>query len=138
MQESTSHADIPTGSERILVVEDHESLRRYTTTALSELGYEILEAENGSTALRVLEGPQEIDLLFTDVVLPGGMTGRELADKARIHRPGLRVLFTTGYTNNAIVHNGRLDPGLDLLGKPYTREALARKIRLVLQRADLC
>lgn len=97
MQESTSHADIPTGSERILVVEDHESLRRYTTTALSELGYEILEAENGSTALRVLEGPQEIDLLFTDVVLPGGMTGRELADKARIHRPGLRVLFTTGY-----------------------------------------
>jgi signal transduction histidine kinase len=127
-------ADLPTGSETILVVEDHEHLRHYTTTTLTGLGYTILEADSGPTALRVLEDPQEINLLFTDVVLPGGMTGRELAYQARVRRPGLKVLFTTGYTKNAIVHNGRLDAGVDLLGKPFTRHALAKKIRGVLAR----
>ena len=132
--ESILFAELPTGNETILVVEDHENLRHYTTTTLAELGYTILEAASGSAALRVLEDAQVIDLLFTDVVLPGGMNGRELADHARVRRPGLRVLFTTGYTKNAIVHNGRLDAGVDLLGKPFTRDSLAKKIRDVLSR----
>jgi CheY-like chemotaxis protein len=124
--------ELPGGDETILVVEDHPNLRRYTVTTLAELGYHVLEAETGDIALRVLRDTPSVDLLFTDVVLPGGMTGRELADQARCERPRLPVLFTTGYTKNAIVHNGRLDPGVDLLGKPFTREALAKKIRRVL------
>jgi signal transduction histidine kinase/CheY-like chemotaxis protein len=135
VKESILFADLPTGSGTILVVEDHEHLRHYTTTTLTELGYTILEADSGPAALRVLEDPQEINLLFTDVVLPGGMTGRELAGQARDQRPGLKVLFTTGYTKNAIIHNGRLDAGVDLLGKPFTRDALAKKIRAMLARA---
>ena len=134
IRESILFAELPAGNETILVVEDHENLRHYTTTTLAELGYTILEAASGPAALRVLEDAQEIDLLFTDVVLPGGMTGRELADHARVRRPDLRVLFTTGYTKNAIVHNGRLDAGVDLLGKPFTRDSLAKKIRDVLSR----
>ena len=135
-RESILFAELPTGSETILVVEDHEHLRHFTTATLTELGYSVLEAGSGSAALRLLEDSHEIDLLFTDVVLPGGMTGRELADQARIRRPNLRVLFTTGYTKNAIVHNGRLDAGVDLLSKPYTRDALAKKIRSVLFRLE--
>ncbi len=133
-EESILFVELPKGNETILVVEDHENLRHYTTTTLAELGYQILEAENGPAALNILETSKDIDLLFTDIILPGGMTGREVAEMARARRPELKVLFTTGYSKNAIVHNGRLDAGVDLLGKPFTREALARKIRLVLQR----
>ncbi len=120
------------GQETVLVVEDHEDLREYSAGVLRELGYRVLEAANARAALKLMEGPEEIHLVFTDVVLPEGMDGRRLADEARRRRPGIRVLFTTGYTRNAIVHNGRLDPGVHLITKPFTFEALADKVRGVL------
>ena len=124
---------VPTGrsTETILVVEDDEDVRRYSTECLRELGFSIFEAASGSVALRVLDHHPEINLLFTDVGLPG-INGRQLVDEARRRRPGLRVLFTTGYARNAIVHHGRLDPGLQLLTKPFTRAQLASRVRDVL------
>ncbi|MDO9218579.1 MAG: ATP-binding protein, partial [Lacisediminimonas sp.] len=116
------------GSEIILMVEDDEFVRRYAQGELRNLGYTVLAAENGMQALELLRAHVGIDLLFTDVVMPG-MGGRELAEQARQLRPGLRVLYTSGYTENAIVHNGRLDPGVLLLTKPYRRIELANKIR---------
>jgi len=89
----------------------------------------VLEAPCGADALGLIENDDSIDLLFTDVVMPGGMSGRQLADAARQRRPGLRVLYTSGYTENAIVHHGRLDPGVMLLPKPYRRADLARAVR---------
>jgi len=125
--------DLPSGEgETVLVVEDEEALRAYTTEALRELGYRVLEAPNGPAALELLNRETRVDLLFTDVVLPGGMNGRVLAEEARRRRPGLRALFTTGYTRNAIVHHGRLDPGVHLLGKPFTYAELALKVRRLL------
>ena len=94
-----------------------------------------MAADGPRAALRLIESHREIDLLFTDIVMPE-MNGKQMADKAIEMRPGLRVLFTTGYTQNAIVHGGRLDPGVKLLGKPYRREELARKIRDVLALAQ--
>jgi CheY-like chemotaxis protein len=99
---------------------------------LSELGYRVLEAANGAAALEALAHEDGIDLLFTDVVMPGGMNGRQLADEAVLRCPGLKVLFTTGYTRNAIVHHGRLDPGVQMIGKPFSFEELGAKIRAVL------
>ncbi|HYE00529.1 MAG TPA: ATP-binding protein [Alphaproteobacteria bacterium] len=120
--------------EVVLVVEDDEDVRRTVVQHLGELGYAVLEAPDGATALAVLAAAPRIDLLFTDVVLPGG-SGRELVERARALRPELRrVLYATGYTRNAIVHNGVLDAGVDLLSKPFTQEALARKLREVLDR----
>ncbi len=118
--------------ETILVVEDEEDVRAHTVGILTELGYTVLEAANGAAALDRIERRPEIRLLFTDVGLPGGMNGRQLADAARQRRPGLKVLFTTGYARNAIVHEGRLDPGVDLVTKPFSYAALAGKIRDVL------
>jgi PAS domain S-box-containing protein len=115
--------------ETVLVVEDDEDVRSYTTDTLRELGYTVLEAQNGQSALRVLESHPEIDVLFTDVGLPGGMNGRQLADTARERRSDLKVLFTSGYARNAIVHEGRLDPGVELITKPFTQAALAAKLR---------
>ncbi|BCM21826.1 blue-light-activated protein [Mesorhizobium sp. J8] len=120
------------GDETILVVEDHDDLRSYSVGVLQELGYRVLEAPNGPAALDLLTRVDRVDLLFTDVVLPAGMDGRRLADEALRLRPELRVLFTTGYSRNAIVHNGRLDPGVQLLPKPFTFDALAAKVRSVL------
>jgi signal transduction histidine kinase len=120
--------------ETILVVEDERDLRVYTTEALRELGYRVLEAADGHAALGLVDRHPEIDLLFTDVVLTGGMNGRALADEAARRRPGLPVLFTTGYTANAIVHHGRLDPGMHLIGKPFTYAELAAKVRRMLDR----
>ena len=117
--------------ETILVVEDDESLRAYTTEILTELGYRVLPARNGHSALQVLE-QNRVDLLFTDVVMPGGMNGRQLADEALLRDPKLKVLFTTGYTRNAIVHHGRLDAGVHMIGKPYTFAELGAKIRALL------
>jgi CheY-like chemotaxis protein len=99
---------------------------------LRSLGYTVLAAKSGPEALPILAGAEALDLLFTDVVMPGGMSGRELADRAHSLRPGLKVLFTSGYTENAIVHQGRLDPGVQLLRKPYRRRDLALKLRSVL------
>jgi signal transduction histidine kinase len=121
--------------ETILVVEDNEGVRAYARSVLEEVGYSVLEAGQADAALRLLDGNARIDLLFTDVVLPGGMSGRALADRAGRLRNGLPVLFTTGYTPNAIVHHGRLDAGVHLLGKPYTQQDLTRKIREMLDAA---
>jgi PAS domain S-box-containing protein len=118
--------------ETILVVEDENSLRQYTTETLRELGYRVLDAPDGPTALDILDQHPEIDLLFTDVVLAGGMNGRVLADEVLRRRPNIEVLFTTGYTSNAVVHHGRLDPGVHLISKPFTYAELASKVRRLL------
>jgi signal transduction histidine kinase len=121
--------------ETILVVEDNDDLRTYSTGAITEMGYSVLEAASGGEALSVLDSADEVALLFTDVVLRGGMNGRQLADEARRRRPSLKVLYTTGYTRNAIVHNGQLDPGVQLIGKPFTTAELSAKLRAVLDAA---
>jgi PAS domain S-box-containing protein len=120
------------GSETILVAEDDESVRDIVVSLLTALGYQVLQARDAQGALCIIESGVHIDLLFTDVVMPGPVRSPELAKRARAHLPHLAVLFTSGYTENAIVHGGRLDEGVDLLSKPYTNDALARKIRLVL------
>ncbi|MFN3944357.1 MAG: ATP-binding protein [Allosphingosinicella sp.] len=125
-------APVDGGDETILVVEDHDELRDYSAGVLRELGYKVIEARDGAEAIAVLSGGKRVDLLFTDVVLPGGMNGREVADRAARLRPGLKLLFTTGYTRNAIVHNGKLDPGVALITKPFTFDRLAAKVRQVL------
>jgi CheY-like chemotaxis protein len=118
-------------SERIMVVEDEVRVRNYSTEALKELGYSVIAAETPAHALRLIEDGVGVDLLFTDVVMPG-MNGRQLAAAASAKLPGLKVLFTTGYTRNAIVHNGVLDPGTAVLQKPFTLDQLAAKVRGVL------
>ena len=118
--------------QKILVVEDEDDVRAFTTEILRELGYEVLEAANGAAALHTLRREADIVLLFTDVGLPGGMNGRHLADVARKLRADLKVLFTTGYARNAIVHDGRVDPGVALIPKPFTYAGLAAKIEEVL------
>jgi signal transduction histidine kinase/ActR/RegA family two-component response regulator len=115
----------------VLVVEDHDALRAYSTDALRELGYTVLEAAAGQKALEILDSHPDIVLLFTDVVLPHGMNGRQLADEALRRRPGLKVLFTTGYTRNAIIHDGKLDDGVHLLSKPFTYADLAAKLHRI-------
>jgi PAS domain S-box-containing protein len=125
--------DAPQGSEGevILLVEDNEDVRGYSAMILKELGYAVLEAEEGDAALAILRSGQRVDLLFTDVVLPG-RSGRDLADAACLLRPSLKVLFTTGYSRNAIVHHGRLDAGVQLITKPFTFEQLAVRVRNVI------
>ncbi len=118
----------------VLVVEDDELVRRFVAEQVETLGYRVLTAANGAEALAILESDADVDLLFTDVVMPGSIGGRELADLARNLYPGLPVLFTSGYTENAIVHQGRLDPGIALLNKPYRQSDLARKLAAVLNR----
>ena len=120
------------GDESILIVEDDALVREYVVTQVSRLGYDTLAASNGAEALAIINGPERIDLLFTDVIMPGGMNGRQLAIEAQKLRPGLKVLFTSGYTENAIVHHGRLDAGVLLLPKPYLTSDLARMIRTAL------
>ena len=121
----------PGHGETVLVVEDDDGVRQYGTTALRQLGYHVFEAADGPAALRILEQQKDIALMFTDVGLPG-MNGRVLAGHAARLRPGLKVVFTTGYARNAIVHGGLLDPGVELLPKPFTIDSLARKLRQVL------
>jgi len=120
------------GEETILVLEDDDDVRTYSVETLRELGYRVLEAHDGPSALRLLERQTRVDLLFTDVVLPGGMTGAQVAAEARALRPELKVLFTTGYARNAIIHHGRLDKGVQLLTKPFSHNDLAAKVRDVL------
>jgi signal transduction histidine kinase len=133
----TRNTERATGTECILVVEDDDSLRAYTTEILRDLGYDVAEAAHAAAALLVLEEEaRTIDLLFTDVVMPGGMNGRQLADEALARRPGLKVLFTTGYSRYAIGDHNQLDPNLQLIGKPFTIDALATKVRGILDGGD--
>jgi PAS domain S-box-containing protein len=122
------HAPRSSRGETVLVVEDDQDVRAHSTGILRELGYDVLEAPLAAVGLQMLDRHPEIRLLFTDVGLPGGMNGRQLADEARRRRPDLKVLFTTGYARNAIVHDGRLDPGVALITKPFTFSALAAKL----------
>lgn len=125
-------ANVSGGSETVLVVEDDEEVRNTVVEMLTELGYNVLKAVDAHSGLSVVESGIPIDILFTDVVMPGPLKSTELARKAKERLPQIAVLFTSGYTENSIVHGGRLDVGVELLSKPYTREALARKIRHVL------
>ena len=118
--------------ETVLVVEDNDGVREYARSALEELGYAVREAASANEALAVLESGARVDLVFTDVVLPGGVSGRQLSERIRTQRPNLPVLFTTGYTRNAIVHHGRLDPDVQLINKPYSQLDLAQKVRKLL------
>jgi CheY-like chemotaxis protein len=120
------------GDESILIVEDDALVREYVVTQVSRLGYKTLAASNAAEGLAMINGAERIDLLFTDVIIPGGMNGRQLATEALKRRPGLKVLYTSGYTENAIVHHGRLDAGVLLLPKPYVSSDLARMIRTAL------
>jgi PAS domain S-box-containing protein len=120
------------GEERILVVEDDMLVRKHLISQLLGLGYKVVGVGSGPEAIEILAQTQSFDLLFTDIVMPGGMSGRELADTALKMRPEIKVLFTSGYTEQAIIHNGRLDPGVQLLSKPYRRQQLAEKVRLLL------
>jgi CheY-like chemotaxis protein len=120
------------GSEVVLVVEDDTEVREVVVAMLSDLGYRVLQASDAAKGLAVVESGIPVDLLFTDVVMPGTLKSPEMARQARQRIPDLAVLFTSGYTENSIVHGGRLDAGVELLSKPYSREALARKVRHVL------
>jgi len=120
------------GDKLILIVEDDSLVREYVVTQIRSFGYKTLAASNAMEALAIINGPDPIDLLFTDVIIPGGMNGRQLATEALLRRPGLKVLYTSGYTENAIVHHGRLDAGVLLLPKPYLSSDLARMIRTAL------
>jgi CheY-like chemotaxis protein len=127
-------APVVGGHETILVVEDDELVRNYVIAQLNSLGYATLAAGSAAEALELVEGGAKFDLLFTDVIMPG-MNGRQLADALIRRWPSLRVLYTSGYTENAIVHHGRLDPGVALLNKPYRKTDLAQKVREVLAAA---
>ena len=118
--------------ETILLVEDDEEVNRFGTEVLQDEGYNVISTHEASSALRLLDGNPDIRMLFTDVVLPGGMNGKQLADEALRRRPKLKVLFTTGYTRDAIVHHGRIDADVDLLIKPFTPDALSDKVRQIL------
>ena len=120
------------GDESILIVEDDALVREYVVTQISRFGYHTLAASNAAEGLAIIDGAERIDLLFTDVIIPGGMNGRQFATEALRRRPGLKVLYTSGYTDNAIVHHGRLDAGVLLLAKPYLSSDLARMIRTAL------
>jgi PAS domain S-box-containing protein len=138
LQETASEAEVAAnvrgGNETILVVEDDVLVRKYVITQIASLGYGTLQAANAAEALKLVDSGVPIDLLFTDVIMPGGMNGRQLVDAAMKLRPALRVLFTSGYTENSIVHHGRLDAGVLLLAKPYRKPELARMIRVALSR----
>ena len=136
-QESLYEQPVIGGTETILVVEDDDGVRAAVTDLLSELGYTVLKAANAEEALTILKAGAHVDLLFTDVVMPGNIPTRELARRAKDSRPNLRVLFTSGYTQNAIVHNGKLDDDVFLLSKPYRKDDLARKLRSLLDMSDI-
>jgi len=122
----------PRGSEVILVVEDDPLVRNYVVTQLASLGYKTIAAADSRAALALVDKGEKFDLLFTDVIMPGGMNGRQLAEAVAKRRPGLKVLYTSGYTENAIVHHGRLDEGVLLLAKPYRKAQLASMLQQAL------
>lgn len=125
------------GSERILIVEDDDSLRDVPASILRDQGYDVVEAGNGADAINLLKTEPEFDLLFTDVVLPGGMNGVDIAEKAVELQPNLKVLYTTGYAENSVVHHGRLKSGQTLINKPYQRSELLERVHTMLNEVDL-
>jgi len=127
-------AAVGEGHESVLVVEDDEQVNRFAAEALEECGYRVHTAPDGPAALALIDATPDfaVDLLLTDVVLPAGMNGRQLADEVRKRRPAVKVLHITGYTRNAIIHHGRLDADIELLTKPFTADALTRKVRRIL------
>ena len=136
-EEFADFADAPRAEqgETVLVVDDEPTIRMLVSDVLENLGYQPIEAADGAAGLKVLQSTARIDLLITDVGLPGGMNGRQLADAARKTRPDLKVLFITGYAENSVVGNGYLEPGMQVLTKPFTMEALASRIKdLILAR----
>ena len=130
--ESASTSILEGGDETILVVEDDDLVRTFVIGQIQSLGYRTLSAVNADAALVVINSAQTIDLLFTDMIMPGSMNGRQLSDAALRRRPALSVLFTSGYTENTVIHYGRLDAGVLLLAKPYRKSDLARMIRAAL------
>jgi CheY-like chemotaxis protein len=129
---TTVSTTVEGGSEAVLVVEDDALVRQYVVAQVASLGYATLEASNATEALKIIDDNPDVDLLFTDVIMPGAMNGRQLVDEALKRRPQLKTLFTSGYTENAILHHGRLDEGVLLLAKPYRKPELARMIRVAL------
>jgi CheY-like chemotaxis protein len=128
-----TNASIPTGAgETVLVIDDEPVVRMLVVDVLEELGYSALEAADGAEGLKVLESKARVDLLVTDVGLPGGLNGRQVADAARVLRPELKVLFITGYAENAVISHGHLDPGMHVVTKPFQVEDLGRRIRAIL------
>jgi PAS domain S-box-containing protein len=136
-RDTTLTSDFEGGSEAILVVEDDDLVRTYVVTQLRSLGYTVLTAANAVEGLAEIDSGKHIDVLFTDVIMPGSMNGRQLADAAKVKRPSLGILYTSGYSENAIVHHGRLDPGVLLLAKPYRKADLARMIRKAIAAAPV-
>jgi CheY-like chemotaxis protein len=130
---ASTAAPVSGGTEIILVVEDDALVRNFATAQLQSLGYKAVAAADSRAAMALLENGQPFDLLFTDVIMPGGISGRELAEEVVKRRPGIKVLYTSGYTDSAIVHHGRLDEGLLLLTKPYRKSQLAKMVRQALR-----
>jgi len=120
--------------ETVLVVDDEPTVRMLVIEVLEELGYAAIEAADGAAGLKILRSGQRIDLLVSDVGLPGGMNGRQMADAGREGRPDLKVLFITGYAENAVIGNGQLDAGMHVMTKPFAMEALAARIRELIER----
>jgi CheY-like chemotaxis protein len=125
-------APIEGGQETVLIVEDDALVRNFVTGQLKSLGYTTLVAGNAAEALKLIDQGATLDLLFTDVIMPGTMNGRQLAEEVVKRLPSVKVLFTSGYTQNAIFHHGRLDPDIILLPKPYRKADLARMVRVAL------
>ena len=119
--------------EVVLIIDDEPTIRMLAADVLQEAGYTVIEAPDGSAGLKILESNARIDVLVTDVGLPGGINGRQVADAARTSRPDLKVLFITGYAENAVVGNGRLEPGMFVLSKPFAMEALASRVREIIE-----
>jgi CheY-like chemotaxis protein len=133
----SDHTPLQGQGETILVVEDDAGVRLFAVTALERLGYDIRQAGAAATALQILDATPEVALLFTDIVLPGDMDGVQLAAEAQRRRPGLRVLLTSGYTEHTLVGNGQITEGVEVLTKPYHKNELARKLRLLLRQDGL-
>jgi CheY-like chemotaxis protein len=119
--------------ETVLIVDDEPSVRMLVSDVLEDLGYTAIEAADGPTGLKIMQSDVRLDLLVTDVGLPGGMNGRQMADAGRTLRPGLKVLFITGYAENAVIGHGVLEPGMQLMTKPFVMEVLASRIRQIIR-----
>lgn len=145
MDEAETEAEIPAaaeeapradGNETILLVDDEPLIRMLAAEQLEELGYEVIEAGDAASALKLLAMPRTFSLLITDVGLPGGMNGRQLADAARQTRPSLEVLFITGYAENAVLNHGHLDAGMHVMTKPFQMDAFARRVKALIPAPD--